>query len=224
MSRRRRVLCFGDSNTHGSRAMADPGDVSRYDGKTRWPRVAAAELGAGWSLIEEGQPGRTTVHDDPVEGAHKNGLRVLPALLESHRPVDLVAVMLGTNDLKARFALEPIDIAFSLRRLLRAIAASDCGPGGRAPAALVIAPVPVEETGWLGEMFAGGAAKSRALAPRFRAVAEAEGAAFLDAGAVATVDPRDGIHLDDAAHRAIGRAVAAALREALAAAPAAGPE
>ncbi len=170
-----------------------------------------------------------------------HGIQKFPNLgsLNSHRPLDLVIVMLGTNDLKARFGLGPADIAEGCYRIAREIRVSDTGPWGGgdgtgedmpadplgvAPAVLLVCPPPITETGWLAEMFAGGAAKSRVLAPRFRAVAEAEGAAFLDAGAVATVDPRDGIHLDDAAHRAIGRAVAAALRAALAAAPAAGPE
>ena len=64
-----------------------------------------ARLLPDWEVIAEGHPGRTTVHDDPVEGAHRNGLTVLPALLESHRPVDVVLVMLGTNDLKERFSV-----------------------------------------------------------------------------------------------------------------------
>lgn len=209
---RRTVLLYGDSNTHGTCPMADAADRRRHPEEVRWPGVLAAELGPGWRVIDEGLPGRTTVHDDPVEGAHRNGLAVLPAILESHRPIDLVVLKLGTNDLKARFAVTPADIAASLERLVQAVRASAAGPASGAPAVLVIAPPPVEEAGWLAEMFAGGAAKSRLLGARIGEMAARLGVPFLDAGGVVAVDPLDGVHYDAAGHAALGRAVAAAIR------------
>src|SRR6185312_8487577 len=107
----RTVLCFGDSNTHGTRPMVSLEDDSRFDRSTRWPGVVEARLGDGWRVVEEGLPGRTTVHDDPIEGFHKNGQRYLQACLESHKPLDAIVLMLGTNDLKARFNLPASDIA-----------------------------------------------------------------------------------------------------------------
>lgn len=208
----RTVLCFGDSNTHGTVAMRAAGDRRRHGPGQRWPDVMAAELGAGWTVIAEGHPGRTAVFDDPVEGTHKNGLRALPVLLESHRPLDLVIVMLGTNDLKARFSVPPGDIAAGVERLALAIRSSDAGPQGQPPAVLLAAPVPIEETGHLGEMFAGGADKSRLLAGKLHDVARRQRLGFVDLGAVAQVDPVDGIHLDKAAHAAIGAAMAQAVR------------
>ena len=95
------ILCFGDSNTWGY----VPLTVDRYPESVRWTGVMAQALGAGFRIIEEGQNGRTTVWDDPLEGDNKNGLRYLPACLESHHPLDLVIIMLGTNDLKARWNL-----------------------------------------------------------------------------------------------------------------------
>lgn len=74
-------------------------------------------LGPAFTVIEEGRCGRTTVMEDPM-AAHKNGLRYLPACLESHQPLDLVILMLGTNDLKARFSLTPDDIALGAQRLI----------------------------------------------------------------------------------------------------------
>lgn len=207
------LLAFGDSNTHGTPPMAARGIPARHPRATRWPEVAAARLGAGWQVLSEGLPGRTTVHDDPVEGAHRNGLAVLPALLESHQPVDVVAILLGTNDLKARFALPPVDIALGVERLARGVLASTAGPGGRAPAVLLIAPVPIAEAGCLAEIFAGGAAKSRALAGHMAAVAARLGVPFLDAGGVAAADPLDGVHLDAGAQAALGAAIAAAVAE-----------
>lgn len=192
------VLCYGDSNTHGTAPMATLEDLGRLGPAERWPGVLAAELGAGWRVIEEGLPGRTTVHPDPVSGAHKSGIAVLPAILESHRPIDLVAIMLGTNDFKARFQVPPVEIADSIERLILTVRTSFCGPGAGAPDVLAICPPPVLEAGCLAEIFEGGAAR--------------RGAGFLDAGEVIASSPLDGVHFDAAEHGRLGRAVAGAVR------------
>ena len=200
------ILVFGDSNSHGTMPLPARGRLDRHPPSARWPDVMARALGV--EVIAEGQPGRTSVHDDPVDGRHKNGLRVLPALLESHRPLDLVIVMLGTNDCKARFGLRGWDIAAGLGRLAEAVLASDAGPAGAAPRVLLVAPVPVEEAGVLAEMFQGGRARSRAIAPALREEAERLGCGFFDAGRVAAVDGLDGVHLSATAQVALGLAMA----------------
>lgn len=207
----RTVLLFGDSNTHGTMPMPDLGFGGRFDREERWAGRLARLL-PDWEVIAEGHPGRTTVHDDPVEGAHRNGLTVLPALLESHKPLDLVLVMLGTNDLKERFSVNSGDIAYSLERLARMIRASDCGPGGAGPQVLLVAPPPIIEVGCLAGMFAGGAAKSQALAAEIEAAAKRAGVAFLDAGKVVKVSPIDGIHYGPEANPALAEAFAEAIR------------
>ena len=209
----RSVLCFGDSNTHGTRAMRTPTDKHRHPKPQRWPSVMATALGEDWDVIAEGHPGRTTVHDDPIEGAHKNGFRVLHALLESHRPLDLVILMLGTNDLKARFGLSAHDIMLGVQRLVGELQRSDCGPEGRAPAVLVVAPVAVSETGIFTEIFAQAAAKSAELPNLLCAMAARSGAGFVDLNPVASIDPVDGIHLDAQAHAAIGAQIAQAVQD-----------
>ena len=206
----RSLLLFGDSNTHGTKPLPDLGVSDRFGRDERWPG-RLRKLLPDWEVIEEGHPGRTTVHDDPVEGNHRNGLTVLPALLESHRPLDVVAVMLGTNDLKERFSVNATDIAHSLERLVRLILASGAGPGQGAPGVLLICPPPIVEVGCLAGMFAGGAAKSRMLAAEVRKAAARVGVPFLDAGEVVTVSPIDGIHYDAAANPALAGAVAAAI-------------
>ena len=206
----RTLLLFGDSNTHGTMPMPDFAFDGRFDRDERWAG-RLAQLLPEWEVIAEGHPGRTTVHDDPIEGAHRNGLTVLPALLESHAPVDVVLVMLGTNDLKERFSVNAGDIALSLERLVRVIRASAAGPGGGAPDVLLVAPPPIEEVGCLATMFAGGAAKSRALAGEVRAAAARAGVAFLDAGGVVKVSPIDGIHYDAEANPALATTFAAAI-------------
>ena len=200
------ILAFGDSNTHGTVPMSALGGLDRHPPAECWPAFLTRMVEA--EIVVEGHPGRTSVHDDPIDGPHKNGLRALPVLLESHRPVDLVIVMLGTNDCKARFGLRGWDIAAGIGRLAEEVRRSTAGPGGRAPSVLLVAPVPVEEAGVLAEMFQGGRARSRAIAPALEAEAGRLGCGFLDAGRVAEVDGRDGVHLSVEAHRALGLAVA----------------
>jgi lysophospholipase L1-like esterase len=207
----RTILLFGDSNTHGTMPMPDLGFGGRFDRDERWAG-RLAKLLPDWEVIAEGHPGRTTVHDDPVEGAHRNGLTVLPALLESHKPIDVVLVMLGTNDLKERFSVNACDIGLSLERLVRVIRGSEAGPGRGAPGVLLVAPPPIEEVGCLAGMFAGGAAKSLGLAAEVEAAAKRLGVPFLDAGQVVKVSPVDGIHYGPEANPALAEAFAAAIR------------
>ena len=209
----RTILCFGDSNTHGTRPMDTLDGNGRFGHDARWPSVMGRALGDGYEIISEGHPGRTTVHDDPSEGPHRNGVRVLPALLESHKPLDLVMLKLGTNDLKYGFHVGPFDIAMALERLVRLVAASEAGPDGGAPRVMVVCPPPILEAGCLAEMFAGGAEKSRHLAPAILAMTARRGVRFFDAGPVIAVSPRDGIHYEAADQVMLGLALAAAVGE-----------
>jgi len=212
----RTVLCFGDSNTYGAVPTLARTGRHRYAPDRRWPGVMRRQLGASWDVIEEGHPSRTTVWDDPIEGTHKNGLRALPVCLESHMPLDLVIVMLGTNDLKHRFGVNPSDIAESIDVLVKAIKASEVGPGGIPPAVIVVAPPPMHEVGWLGEMFLGGAEKSLRLADCIGQAARRNGAGFVNAGAYVESSAADGIHLDSDAHRILGMEIARAVQTAFA--------
>ncbi|MCR9151898.1 MAG: GDSL-type esterase/lipase family protein [Rhodobacteraceae bacterium] len=209
----RTLLIYGDSNTHGTLPLTELGEIGRHPPGRRWTDILAARLAPGWTVIAEGHPGRTTVHDDPIEGEHRNGARILPALLESHRPIDLLAIHLGTNDLKPRFSAGPADIAAGLERLVRMARASAAGPGGGAPAILLLCPPPIREAGCLAETFAGGAAKSRGLATAVARMAGRQGAAFLDLGGVVTVSPTDGIHYEADQQAPLAQAVAAAVAD-----------
>ncbi len=204
------ILCFGDSNTWGSATR--PGDDQRYEPDERWPGVLQDRLGNSWAVIAEGLPGRTTVHADPIEGLWMNGSAYLMPCLKSHRPLDAVAIMLGTNDLKRRFGVPPPDIAAGVGALLSIVMQSASGPKQGIPKILVICPPPILER--FGErpeletMFEGGYEKSLKLAPHYEAVAREYGAAFLNAGDVIQSSAFDGIHLDRDAQAALGRAVA----------------
>ena len=204
------ILCYGDSNTFGTATR--PGDDERYESGERWPGVLQKRLGKDWTVIAEGLPGRTTVHADPIEGRHMDGSAYLLPCLRSHRPLDAVAIMLGTNDLKRRFGVTPLDIANSVGVLLTIVRQSESGPKSGVPKMLVICPPPIlNEFGArpdIGEMFEGGYEKSLKLAPYYKTVAKEYGAAFLNAGEVIKSSPFDGIHFDKSEQAKLGRAVA----------------
>lgn len=201
----RTILCYGDSNTYGAIPTLARVGRHRYAPDRRWPGIMRRQLGSGWDVIEEGHPSRTTVHDDPIEGAHKNGLKALPVSLESHMPIDLVILMLGTNDLKYRFSLSANDIADSIELLVRTVQRSEAGPGGSAPPVMLVSPPPMQEIDWLGEMFLGGAAKSQRFARLFGEVAKRTGIPFFDAAELIESSAVDGIHLDSDSHRVLGK-------------------
>ena len=211
----KRILCYGDSNTWGYATAPRPD--GRYSDTERWPRVMGAALGPDWSVIEEGLNGRTTVHADPIEGMWLDGSSTFTAILRSHMPLDAVAIMLGTNDLKARFSAGPYDIASGVGVLLKRLAHAEAGRNAGAPKALVICPPPILNNfgafDFFGEMFAGGYQKSLRLRHFYETVAADNNAAFLDAGGLIKTSAYDGIHLDVEMQARLGQAVAEAVRK-----------
>jgi len=211
-AQQRTLLAYGDSNTHGTLPKETLEESARLGPDARWPGVLAAELGSGWKVIEEGLPARTTVHPDPVSGVYKNGLAVLPAILESHQPIDLVVLMLGTNDLKARFALPAAEIVLCIEQLVRCVRQSVVGAGGRAPELLLVAPPLVKQRGCLAEIYDGAEAKSAALAAGLAGLAQRHALPFINAAELVTVSEVDGVHFDAAEHGKLGLAIAETVR------------
>ncbi|MBI5382843.1 MAG: SGNH/GDSL hydrolase family protein [Opitutae bacterium] len=199
----KRILCFGDSNTWG----AIPATPDRYAAGQRWPGVMARSLGDDFTVIEEGQPGRTTLWADPVERV-ASGLTDLPVCLVHHRPLDAVILLLGTNDTKARFGVGPEEIAGGIERLGRLVLTRGAGREQRAPHLLIVAPPPLAKLTAHAALFAGGTEKSRGLSARYAAVARRLGAGYYAAERVVHSSDRDGIHWDAESHAALGRALA----------------
>jgi lysophospholipase L1-like esterase len=205
------LLTFGDSNTHGTPPIIVRGEYHRHGAQIRWPQVCLRALGAAWDLAEEGLPGRTAQYDDPVMGAHMNGRDGLKIALHSHGPVDVMTLMLGTNDVKTRFAATPEMVLSGIAGLLDVALSLEMQARHGGFKILLICPPPVEEVGPIAGEFYGAAARSRALAPLYRDLAAVRGIGFLDAGQVIRVSPQDGIHFDADAHRDLGLAVAEAI-------------
>lgn len=206
------LLTFGDSNTHGTPPMPAHDFIGRHPAGVRWPTVTHADLGADWSLIEEGLPGRMTKFDDLLMGPVMNGWLGLRIALKTHRPIDVLTIMLGTNDTKCEVTGSPEEIAAGLGGLLGIAFSSENQSAHDGFKVLVIAPPPVVETGPFATTFAGGAAKSIALAPLYAELAATWGAGFLDAGQNIAVSPFDGVHFDADAHIKLGHVVSEAVR------------
>jgi lysophospholipase L1-like esterase len=204
------ILCYGDSNTWGY----NPANQKRFRREERWTGVLRKALGEGYVVIEEGLNGRTTVWDDPIE-EYRNGKEYLIPCLMSHKPIDLVVIMLGTNDLKARFSVPACDVAAGAGVLVDVVAKSETGPSDKAPEVLLIAPPPFAELSEFAEKFEGGLEKSTLLSRQFRLVAEERGCALLDAAEVIVSSDVDGIHLDLVEHRKLGSAIASRVKQML---------
>lgn len=205
-----RILIFGDSNSHGTVPLTRLGLSERFAPGVPWPDVVRDQT--GYTVITEGLPGRTTVHEDPVDGGARNGAAVLPAVLLSHVPLDLVVIMLGTNDLKPRFATSAFDIGRSVARLVGIV--HNLVPSARV---LVVCPVSVMETGVLADAFAGAVARQKGLAAHIEEAALQAGAAFVAADRFAQVSGVDGVHLDEAGHRALAHGIIPEINRLLAA-------
>ncbi len=196
------ILCFGDSNTYGE----SPEGFGRYAYHERWPGRMQQALGEDFLVIEEGLNGRTTVWDDPIE-TDKCGYRHLPCCLASHAPLDLVILMLGTNDLKRRFAVSPSEIAQSVEQLVKMVLKAENGRRPNPPRILLAAPTCVLPQTFLEEVFGDRHMDSLRLGPLVREVAERAGVDFINAAEIAWPSELDGLHFDRQGHEKMARAM-----------------
>lgn len=203
------VMCFGDSNTWG----CDPAGGPRLARSVRWPGILQAELGEGYHVVEEGLGGRTTVWEDPLEGP-KNGLEHLVPLLYSHAPLDLLVIMLGTNDLKNRFSVSAMDVSWGVGRLVEAARNNARAFVNESPEILVICPPPFAsmEGVDLKDIFVGGEEKSYQLAAEYERRGKEKNFRVINAGEIIKSSALDGIHLEPSEHSKLGKAVAQEVR------------
>lgn len=207
------ILAYGDSLTHG----ADPGGGPRHAFEDRWPSVLERALGGKARVIAEGLGGRTTVFDDFSSAADRNGARVLPTLLDSHKPLDLVIIMLGTNDLKVYINGTAFGAAMGVKRLVQIVRQHPYEPGQPTPQVMIVAPplTVASEHADLHPMFAPRADEASLFDIYYSRIARELGADYFNAASVAVADPRDGVHLDAANTRAIGEALAPLVTQTL---------
>jgi lysophospholipase L1-like esterase len=207
------ILAFGDSLTWGFRA----GEWTRHDYADRWPNTLQMGLGGKARVIEEGHNGRTTVFDDPTTFDDRNGAKALPILLATHQPLDLVIIMLGTNDIKFANRCRAFDASLGMMRLVDIVQKFSFLPAYQTPKVLILSPPPLVPTKdeWFNDLWGHAIAESKLFAKHYADVAKTTGVGFFDAGAVAKADPTDGGHLDAANTRAIGEALVPVVKSIL---------
>lgn len=201
------IVCFGDSNTHGYNSKTG----KRFSYDTRYTGQISKNLGEKYNIIEEGLSGRTTVFDDPLfEGL--SGLSYIRPCLMSHEPIDLLIIMLGTNDTKERFSATAENIAQGMRRLItKSMQTKECWRNKEN--ILLICPPPIgtkySETPVSEIMGYGCDKKSSKLAKLYKEVADELGCHYLDAGKIENVEmyPYDHMHLSPKAHKNLANAL-----------------
>lgn len=202
------ILFFGDSNTWGF----NPLNSGRYPADVRYTGLLRSMLPEGMEVIESGLNGRTTAYDDGYDG-WSSGSKYLPAILKTHDPLDLVVLMLGTNDLKARLGLALDDVVKGMRRLINIVHSPGMWNLRAAPRVLVVAPMLLNEqtllTSPFGDVFnARSAQLSRELGPAYEKLCADHNCCCFDAGQLGPVTSSDGVHLSPADHRRLAEMLA----------------
>ena len=209
---KKHILCIGDSNTHG--LCTDPSESadhgSRYNEDERWTCLLQKALGDEYLVIEEGLSGRTCVYDDPAMDS-VNLLPVFHALLNTHEPLELLILMLGTNDAKSKFGTDAKKIALGMQILIEDAKSVPCW-GVTGPKILVVAPVPIEEGVTYDDFNAESIKAARGLAREYAFLAVREGVGFLDAGGC-ELTAADHVHLTRKGHRQLAERMETAVKE-----------
>lgn len=205
------ILCYGDSNTWG----CVPEKFTRYEFDERWPGYMKNLLGEDVHVYENALNGRTTVFEDSIEEG-RNGRTNLEVTLIQNAPIDLFIIMLGTNDVKNRFAKDPWDIGWGLNLLISIVKNSTCGVDGCAPKILIAAPIHLSSD-WGSSLHntvfsVESVEKSTQLAQIYQVIAERNGCYFIDASLYAS-SCGDGVHMSKEGHAAIGKAMAEKIKE-----------
>lgn len=195
----KRILCFGDSNTWGY----IPATGKRYPVGIRWTSLLQEILGNGYEIIEEGLNSRTTDIDDPKHKG-KNGLTYLRPCLETHDPIDLIILMLGTNDMKERFDREPSRIVEGIENLVKEIKEFAVEEETIEPQVIIVSPPLVDETvEGVKEKYLGAGEKSTKLGELYGEVAKKFSYKFIDISKIVSSSKKDGYHLEPESHQKI---------------------
>lgn len=198
----KQILCFGDSNTYG----LIPATKDRYDWNTRWTGILSKKIEKnGYRVVEEGLCGRTTIFEDATRKGRK-GANLLPIILETHKPIDTVVLMLGTNDCKTAYGATAEKIGSGIELLIKQIKDSD-------PAINIILVSPIElgegvwEEGFDTEFNENSVEVSKQLPEVYRKIAERYDTDFVAASDYARPSSEDREHLNEFGHRKLAEAI-----------------
>lgn len=195
------ILCFGDSNTYGYK----PDKTGRYPWGVRWTSILTERLGKEYNVVEEGLCGRTTIFDDPLRSG-RNGSESFPAILESHRPLDLIIIMLGTNDCKTVYGAAPGVIGKGIETLI-----NQCEQYSPDSKVLLISPIYLGDKVYREEYDVEFSEESIGVSIElervYERIARERNIYFLRAQDYASCSQVDQEHMDEKGHNSLGEAV-----------------
>ena len=201
------ILCFGDSNTWGY----DPETQTRFSKNIRWTGVLQKLLGTNFNVIEEGLNGRTTnvnekeEHDLGYSRAYRSAMDLLSILIETNSPLDLIVVMLGTNDLKTNFNQSADMIAKNMRLVCESIISNDYF---QSKSIILVAPTHINENSPnLLDSFVGTTSASKSFSNSYKKISDDLGLFFLDASESVITNEIDGLHWDANQHNDFAKVV-----------------
>lgn len=208
------ILCYGDSNTYGY----NPANGMRYPSDVRWTGRLQTLLGNGYKVIEEGCNGRTTVYDDPDAG-WQNGLEYLKPCLDSHKPVDLVILMLGGNDLKETFHASAEEIAGGVEKLVEVIQSFTEEKQGFVPEMILVSPPEVgdgiEKSAFNFAFTKSAIGRSKEFPKYYKQVAERKGCVFFNAAEYVEPSELDSLHLMPEKHEVLAKELYKVINEVM---------
>lgn len=223
----KRIMVFGDSNSWGWHPVPEIAPIQRYPQDVAWPGVMAKALGDGFEVVNESLSARTAVVSDKsvdaglgLSGAGLSGSEYLPAAIASNMPLDLVIIMLGTNDVKPVYNRSAFQVAIDVMSLV-AEAQKNTGVATSYPAPKVMVVVPphlgkIASVDWVQAMFPQAAvAESTQIGQYLCPLANAVKVPCFDAGTVAEITGADGIHMTPENHKKLGDAIAAEVSKIL---------
>jgi len=198
----KRILCYGDSNTWGR----IPGITKRYPINLRWPGISQQLLEDAYEIIEEGLSSRTTTIDD-TKHIGKNGKTYLVPCLETHNPIDIVILFLGTNDIKERFNRNPKQIRAGIEELIKLIKGYAWNNDNKPPRIILVSPTIVDEAvPGVQEKYKGAQVKSEQLGKEYAELAKKYNLEFVDAAKIVLPSKKDGYHLEPNSHKKLAEA------------------
>lgn len=212
---KKRIVCYGDSNTWGYIA----GSGLRYDESIRWPAVMRKKLGEDYEVEEEGLSGRTTVYDDPI-GPYLNGYKYMAPCLLTNSPIDLLIIMLGTNDFQSHLpGNNPIGTARAIQFMIEEARTLNCDPPGEKMKILIISPIEITEDRLnfkpLDVTDKSSIQNSKELGKCLKIVAEQSDCDFIDAALYIKPSSIDGVHLDEKGHMKLAEIITEKVEEML---------
>lgn len=201
------ILCYGDSLTWGSTP-----NGGRYQKNSRWPNLLNVRLGDEHDVINCGLPGRTTIWDDPFHEG-RNGLKYIQSAIETFGPVDVVIIMLGTNDIKSYFNASAYDAARGVEKLITK-AREPSQYGFPIPEIIIVAPPNIlEPKGEAADIFSHANEKMQKFHHEYQKIATKQRCTFLNAAGILQPSEIDGVHLDVEANTTLARVLEPLVRK-----------